>query len=172
MARIAFSVLLFDCVAFDLFLFLRSLSKLASCILVLETVSLGSSLPSQQHARGDLTLLVFGLTRAGFVSLLLASDDVNLGFSLPVQGPAHLGFVVLVLDSLHMDSALFLQSPTCAGLLVSIFSSSRAGLSVLSSGESIIESPLFARSSFRLDFSLLVMDPAQIGLLSLLRSSG
>ena len=104
--------------------------------------------------------------------MLLASDDVNLGFSLPVQGPAYLGFVVLVLDSLHLDGAVFLRSPTCTGLVVSIFSTLRAGLSVLASGESNIESSLFPRSSSQLDLALLIVDPAQIGLSPLPRSFG
>eukprot|EP00435_Cladocopium_sp_Y103_P014145 s4706_g3.t1 len=156
----------------ELFPSLQSFAQLDPAALALDMANMGLSIFAKSFSCLGLPVFVLGSTCIGFVSLLLASDDVNLGFSLPVQGPARLGFVVLVLDSLHLGSALSLQSPSRAGLAVSIFSPLRPGLSMLSPGELNIESPMFTRSSSQLAFALLVMDPTQIGLSLLPRSSG
>eukprot|EP00435_Cladocopium_sp_Y103_P074697 s154_g50.t1 len=111
---------------------------------------------SRDHAQSELTLLVCGLGRSGFLMPVL--DPVQMGSLTPMHSILRSGSAVFVLDHLHLGLLFFAHSFSRIEPAFSLF-----GVSCMNFFPSLLdhvclESALFIRSLVKPDLALSLLD--------------
>ena len=154
-------------------LLVRSCGCLGSGPSMVDASALGSLTFLKSFTCLSFVLLVVGLSRVGFVSLLSAIDKVHFDPSSLIQSFGHLDSLVLVLDFATVGSPALLRSPVCPDSALpmldfskmesgmSLRSSLRVGLLLLTTGSSWVGSVS----------SLLLIDVSHLGFIIFSRSA-
>ena len=141
---------------------------------MLDPLRLGLSTSPRSFGQLDFTVSVWGLTRAGPVSLLPAIDKVHLGPSPSAHSRARLGPPMPVPDPLHIGPPTPPRSLCCLGFMVFSLGLSRVGpvSSPFVIDDSHLEPLLSLRSSARLDSAASILDRTHLEPPLLARSHG
>ena len=168
------SLSLLDFASTDLSMFLRCPAQLGLSLLALNFVDTDSSTSLRQLACLDLGVLIFGLSRAGFVFSLLVVDRTNFEPSMSPRNYAHLGSVAPALDLLHLGPPVFMRCFCQAGFAMSasdylrpdstlfLQSSSRTEPTAFVLGRARTEPLVSLLDWITMDFSLSLQSPAHL----------
>ena len=112
------SSLVLDYLHLESFLLLHSPARVSSAALASSLVHVGVTPTLRLFAQLDFTFLFFGMAHLGFLSLAL--DYLHLGLLLPSRSFARCGALPLVVDFLHLDLSPLSRSCTCLEFLATV----------------------------------------------------
>ena len=169
LARTGLLLLVFDYAQLGFLLFARSSSRLGFSLLVSELTHF--DLPASPHGYTCFgpSLLLSGLSRAGFVFLLPVVDHACMGFFMFPRQFAQLAPVVSVLAYSNMGFSSLLQDRARLGLSSLVLGATRLDSSFSVFAASQIASSPPSRSLARLELPLSIPDVGHVDLPMFLR---